>query len=142
MLLSVVVPAFNEEIYLPDTLSSLRDSASICRRAVELIVVDNASADRTADIARSCGAKLVYEALRNISKVRNTGANSAHGDVLVFVDADTIVPPHFLSRIAEAMDDPRCVGGSVDIVHTPSSRLLRTYLKAWRWLGTRLSMSQ
>src|SRR5689334_13545609 len=126
MLLSVIVPAFNEELYLPETLSSLRDSASICRCAVELIVVDNASADRTADIARSCGAKVVYEARRNISKVRNTGAKSAQGDVLVFVDADTIVPPHFLDRIAEAMDEPHCVGGSVDMVHTPSSRLLRS----------------
>jgi len=142
MLTSVVIPAFNEESYLPATLSSLRDAISVCRCNAELIVVDNESADRTSELARSFGAMVVREAVHNISRVRNAGARAARGDVLAFVDADTIVPPYFLERVAEAMGDPVCFGGSADIVHTPASKLLRAYLKAWRWLGIRLDMAQ
>ena len=142
MLISVVIPAFNEELYLPATLSSLLDAISFCRCGVELIVVDNESADRTREVARSFGATVVHEAVHNISRVRNAGASVARGDVLAFVDADTIVPPYFLDRVAEAMGDPACIGGSPDIVQTPASKLLRAYLKAWRWLGIRLGMAQ
>src|SRR5260370_31034467 len=142
MLISVVIPAFNEELYLPATLSSLRDAISVCRCGVELIVVDNESADRTREVARSFGATVVHEAVHNISRVRNAGASVARGDVLAFVDADTIVPPYFLDGVAEAMGDPVCFGGSADIVHTPASKLLRAYLEAWRWLGIRLGMAQ
>ena len=142
MLISVVIPAFNEESCLPATLSSLRAAISVCRCGAELIVVDNESADRTMGIARSVGATVVHEAVHNISRVRNAGASVARGDVLAFVDADTIVPPYFLERVAEAMGDPVCFGGSADIVHMPASKLLRAYLEAWRWLGIRLGMTQ
>jgi cellulose synthase/poly-beta-1,6-N-acetylglucosamine synthase-like glycosyltransferase len=63
------------------------------------------------------------------------GRSVARGDVLAFVDADTIVPPYFLDRVAEAMGDPACIGGSADIVHTPASKLLRAHLGAWCRLG-------
>jgi len=142
MSISVVIPAFNEEVYLPTTLSSLRNAISVCLCSTELIVVDNESADRTREVARSFGATVVHEAVHNISRVRNAGASAARGDVLAFVDADTVVPPDFLNRVAEAMGNPACFGGSADIVHTPASRLLRAYLEVWRWLGVRLDMAQ
>jgi glycosyltransferase involved in cell wall biosynthesis len=142
MVISVVIPAFNEESYLPATLTRLREAISHCCCEVELIVVDNASSDRTGEIARLFGATVVHEAIHNIARVRNAGANAARGDILVFVDADTIVPPHFLEKVAAAMSDPACTGGSADIVHAPASRLLRAYLKAWRWFGIRLNMAQ
>ena len=129
-------------MYLPETLSRLRDAASVCPRGVEIVVVDNGSVDRTADIARSFGAAVVLEAVHNIARVRNAGAVVASGDVLVFVDADTTVPRQFLARIAQTMADSACMGGSADIVHRPTSRLLRVYLKAWRWLGIALGMCQ
>src|SRR5471030_3527254 len=56
MVISVVIPAFNEESYLPTTLASLRDAISVCCCGVELIVVDNESSDRTREVARSFGA--------------------------------------------------------------------------------------
>jgi glycosyltransferase involved in cell wall biosynthesis len=105
-------------------------------------VVDNESTDRTAEVARSFGAQVVHEPVHNISRARNSGAKIARGDVLVFVDADTIVPPGFLHRLAEAMSTPACMGGSADIVHTPKSKLLRVYLHVWRWVGIRLGMAQ
>ncbi len=142
MLLSVIIPAFDEELYLQETLSRLRDAISLCPCRVEVIVVDNESVDRTAEVARSFGATVARESVHNIARVRNAGAKVARGDVLAFVDADTRVPPHFLEKIARAMGDAVCMGGSADIVHTPASRLLRTYLEAWRWLGIRLGMAQ
>ncbi len=142
MFISVVIPAFNEELYVPATLSSLRVAISACRCSAELIVIDNDSADRTPEVARAFGATVVHEAVHNISRVRNAGVSVARGDVLAFVDADTIVPPCFLDKVAEAMGDPACIGGSADIVHTPASKLLRAYLEKWRWLGTRLGMAQ
>src|SRR5260370_18798946 len=127
MLISVVVPAFNEELYLPATLSSLRDAVSVCRCSAELIVVDNESADHTREVARSFGATVVHEAVHNISRVRNAGASVARGEVLAFVDADTIVPPQLLDRIAEAMADSACIGGRPDIVHIPKIKLISDY---------------
>jgi glycosyltransferase involved in cell wall biosynthesis len=142
MLLSVVIPAFNEERYLPLTLAGIRDAIPACPCPVEVLVVDNESTDRTAEIAQSSGARVVSESLRNIGRVRNTGAEAAGGDILIFVDADTAVPAHFLARVSEVMSDPACLGGSADIVHRPESGLLRAYLAAWRWLGIRLGMAQ
>src|SRR4051794_28210023 len=117
MLLSVVIPAFNEERHLPETLSSLQDAIAACRCGVELIVVDNASADRTADVAAIFVATVVREQIHNVARVRNTGVRSAHGDILVFIDADTVVPRHLLDKVAEAMSGPACVWGSPDVVH-------------------------
>jgi glycosyltransferase involved in cell wall biosynthesis len=142
MLLSVVIPAFNEELYLKETLTRLHNAISLCRCGAEIIVVDNESVDRTAEVARSFGAAVVRESVHNIARVRNAGAKVAHGDVLAFVDADTSVPPNFLERIAEVMGDAACMGGSADVVHTPASRFLRAYLAAWRWVGISLGMAQ
>ena len=141
MLLSVIVPAFNEELYLPRSLSSLQRAAADCECGVELIVVDNASTDRTAETARVSGARVVCEPVRNVARVRNAGAAAAHGEVLVFVDADTIVPHEFLDRVREVMIDPLCLGGSAEIVHHVRSQVLRAYLGAWRWIGFRLGSS-
>ena len=75
--LSVVIPAFNEELYLASTLTSLADSAARCTWGVQLVVVDNGSADRTAEIARQSGATVVQEPVHNISRARNAGAMAA-----------------------------------------------------------------
>jgi glycosyltransferase involved in cell wall biosynthesis len=142
MLLSVVIPAFNEELYLPKTLSSILRAGAECRCGMELIVVDNASADRTAEVAKEFGAFVVHEQVHNIARVRNVGAEAARGDVLVFIDADTLVPHQFFDKVAEAMSDPACLGGSPDIVHQVRSSLLRAYLRAWRRIGIKLGMAQ
>lgn len=92
VLLSVVVPAFNEEAILADTLTKIRDATSANRELAgswELIVCDNNSTDRTADIAKEYGAKVVHESENQISRARNSGAAAAKGEWLLFVDADT-----------------------------------------------------
>jgi glycosyltransferase involved in cell wall biosynthesis len=142
MLISVIVPAFNEERYLSKTLQYIRQAKDACDCPTELIVVDNASTDRTAEIARSAGANVILESIHNIGRVRNTGAHAARGDVLVFIDADTTIPPCFLARVAEEMRTPKCLGGAANTLHQPVSKLLRAYLAAWRWIGIKTGMAQ
>jgi len=139
--LSVVIPALDEERWLPDTLADLRAAAEYVGGA-DLIVVDNDSRDRTAEVASAAGARVVREPVRGVGRARNAGARAARGEVLVFVDADTRVPAELLERIATAMAEPRCVGGAVDVAHRPRSAVLRAYLAGWRLLGRALRMWQ
>ena len=137
--LSVIIPAFNEAGYLPQTLEHLAAAEERLKgsadASVQIVVADNASTDGTAELARRAGATVVEEAEHNIGRVRNAGAAVAAHDVLVFLDADTIVPPDLLIRIARAMTDAACAGGAVDTLQRPRSFLLRAYLKAWRVVG-------
>ena len=66
----------------------------------------------------------------------------ADGDVLVFVDADVIVPHTLLDAIHTAMSDPACVGGAVDVDYRPKRLSIRLYLRAWRLLGRLMGMAQ
>jgi glycosyltransferase involved in cell wall biosynthesis len=143
---SVIIPAFNEAGYILETLDRLgaaeQHFKAIAPAAVQILVIDNASTDRTAELARSAGATVVHEAEHNIARVRNVGAAIALHDVLIFLDADTLVPPELLLRIAQAMTDPTCAGGAVDAVHQANSLLLRAYLRFWRVLGLIGGMAQ
>jgi len=88
-MLSFVVPAYNEELELPSTLASINRAAHEAQRNHEIIVVDDASTDRTAEIAASAGARVVVIDRRQIAASRNAGARAANGDIFFFVDADT-----------------------------------------------------
>lgn len=139
MLISVVIPAFNEEDYLGETLASLDRARAFLLRggagSAEIIVVDNDSSDATAEVARGFGAAVVSESRRNVARVRNAGASAAGGDVLVFVDADTVVPEGLLRRVAEVMAGPGCLGGAADTDYRPAKLAAKIYLRAWRVAG-------
>jgi glycosyltransferase involved in cell wall biosynthesis len=77
-----------------------------------VIVVNDASTDRTPEIARDLGARVVDVALRQISAVRNAGARAAKGDVLFFVDADTQVPEATLRAALVALSRGAVGGGA------------------------------
>jgi peptidoglycan-N-acetylglucosamine deacetylase len=96
-LVSVVIPAYNEQNYLSSCLEFVgrQDYAG----KYEIIVVDNASTDNTAQIARDWGAKVVYEAKRSPACARQKGAEVATGKIVAFIDADTRAPSHWLSTI-------------------------------------------
>lgn len=88
--LSVVIPAWNEEKYLPGTLDYLHEQLRMLEDIeTEIIVVDNGSEDGTGEIALSRGAQVVREEFRNIAKARNRGASESSGNILLFLDADT-----------------------------------------------------
>jgi glycosyltransferase involved in cell wall biosynthesis len=104
--ISLVIPAYNEQAYLPRLLESVRiaseryaDGAD----AIEVIVADNCSTDRTAEIARESGHTLVSVQKRCIAAARNGGAAAATGDVLCFIDADSRIAPETFNAIDAAM---------------------------------------
>jgi len=108
--ISIVIPAYNEEALLAATLNAVRASAGAIGVPYEVIVVDDGSTDRTAEIARENGARVVAVHLRQIGAARNAGAKAAAGDLLVFVDADTLVTAEVL-RAAVAVVSAGAVGG-------------------------------
>ena len=146
MLFSVVIPAFDEEAYLGRTLAGLNAARALLREregvSAEVIVVDNDSTDSTAAVARGLGANVVRETVHNIARVRNRGAASAAGDVLVFVDADTTVPAELLWRVFRAMSEQGCVGGALDTDYRPSKLASKIYLRAWRVTGKLAGLAQ
>ena len=113
--LSVIIPAYNEETLLPETLRRITAAMEPIAGECELIVVDNESTDRTREIAVSFGAKIVTQSVKNIAAIRNTGARSAKGKVFVFFDADTFIPENLLGIIDEKISDPKSFGGAVDV---------------------------
>lgn len=134
MKLSVIIPAFNEEKCLPATLDAVREAIV---EGMEVIVVDNESTDSTRAIAERAGATVIEEHEHNIATVRNSGAAKASGDVFVFLDADTIVPPKMFQAILDTMKDPKCVGGAVEVIYDPieGRPFVRFFMKLWPILG-------
>lgn len=99
-MISIVIPAFNEESLLPDCLRSLKTQEY--KGEYEIIVADNGSADATADIARKFGAKVVTcPEIKSVFYARQAGAEAAQGDIIAQADADTVYPKDWLRRIAE-----------------------------------------
>lgn len=141
MKFTVVIPAFNEENYLPDTLRAVAVAAADLSCAI--IVVDNESTDKTANIAKDFGATVISESEHNIGKVRNTGAKSAEGDFLIFLDADTIVPSDLFLKIHEAMKDEKCLGGAAAVEYGEFERKwMRYYIFAWKFWEKFFNMKQ
>lgn len=118
-MISFIIPAHNEEALIGATLRALRaavEAALGSREPYEIIVVDDASTDRTAAIAADLGAEVVHAQVRQIAAARNDGARRARGDRLVFVDADTIVPATTLQAAVCALDAGAVGGGgAIDV---------------------------
>jgi glycosyltransferase involved in cell wall biosynthesis len=110
MFISVVIPAYNEERYLGQCLEALRTQTYPAEQ-FELIVVDNGSSDATALIAQCHGARVVWEPMRGIGQARQSGVLAARGEIIAGTDADTIVPPHWLSHIAWRFAADPALGG-------------------------------
>jgi glycosyltransferase involved in cell wall biosynthesis len=117
--ISIVIPAFNEEHLLGDSLAQIKGAAvAFARRGweTELIVCDNNSTDRTAEIARNAGATVVFEPVNQISRARNRGAAAATGDWLVFVDADSHPSEGLFSDVAGAIESGKFVAGGATVI--------------------------
>jgi glycosyltransferase involved in cell wall biosynthesis len=116
--ISIVVPAFNEERLLPQSLASIKAASAAFTAAgwgAELIVCDNNSTDRTAEIAASEGAIVVFEPVNQISRARNAGAARATGDWLLFVDADSFPTRDLFAGVVTAIASGACIAGGATV---------------------------
>ena len=128
-MLSIVVPAHDEEACLPACLEALRTAAASLPVEVELVVCDDASTDRTAELAREGGARVVSIDRRQIAAARNAGARAATGERLLFVDADTLVPPAVLRAAWDALEAGAVGGGAGIEFDDPVPRSARFFLR-------------
>lgn len=136
MKLSIVVPAYNEEKLLGGTLRSIQSATRPLAAdgwAVEVVVCDNNSTDRTAEIARAEGAKVVFEPVNQISRARNAGASAASGDWLLFIDADSQPGAALLADLAAAIRSGQCLGGGCTMKLDQADDFLLGRLVVWGW---------
>jgi cellulose synthase/poly-beta-1,6-N-acetylglucosamine synthase-like glycosyltransferase len=110
--ISFVIPAWNEEANLPRTLRAIHAAAQASGESYEIVVADDASDDRTGEIAIALGARVVRVAHRQIAATRNSGAHVARGEVLVFVDADTAIDGEVLRGALVALRAGAVGGGA------------------------------
>jgi len=121
---SIVIPAFNEERFLPRCLESLKNQDF---KDFEIIVVDNNSTDKTAEIAKKFGAILLFEKNQGVAFARQKGFQSGRGEIIATTDADTILPKNWLSRIFEEFKKDKdlvAFGGSCEFYSGPISAKL------------------
>jgi len=134
MLISIVIPAFNEERLLPRTIEAVGRSTGAFHCLgwkSEIIVCDNNSTDHTADIARNLGACVVFEPFNQIARARNCGANAARGKWLVFVDADSQPSPHLFWDVARCIQMESIVGGGCTLRWDHASLMGHLALPVW-----------
>jgi glycosyltransferase involved in cell wall biosynthesis len=140
-LISFVIPAWNEESVLGPTLEALSVSRGRLPEPSEVIVVDDGSTDRTVEIAHQHGARVVTVRHRQISATRNAGAREARGDLLIFIDADTIVTPETVRAAVEAVR-AGAIGGGCAIRYSGRLPLyLRLFIPIEVWFARKMRMA-
>ena len=134
--ISVIIPAFNEERLLTATLAQINSArAEFASRGFgsELIVCDNNSTDRTAELARAAGASLVFEPVNQIARARNTGAAAATGDWLLFIDADSHPSAELFADVTEQIQSGQCLAGGSTIRLEGNYPLAKFVTGVWNW---------
>lgn len=138
MKISVIVPAFNEERLLGESLQRIQAAMAAfdqMRWDTELIVCDNNSTDRTSEIARAAGAKVVFEPVNQIARARNCGAAAAAGDWLIFVDADSHPSQALFADVAAQIRSGRCLAGGATIRLDPPLIAAGIVTRLWNRLS-------
>jgi len=126
-MITVIIPALNEEHCLAKALESLRAATGDC----EIIVVDGGSADGTRAIAARYGQTMTSPPGR--ATQMNLGAQHAHSDVLLFLHADVIFPANGLAAITNALANPSITGGNFGIDYAGASLVCRAFTLINRW---------
>ncbi len=138
MKISLIVPAYNEEKLIAETLEHIRGATAAFHRRgwnTELIVCDNNSTDRTAELARAGGARVVFEPVNQIARARNTGARAASGDWLIFIDADSHPGAELFGDVAEAIESGTCLAGGSTLRMVSGRWLARAVTRLWNLIS-------
>lgn len=137
MKVSFVIPAYNEEQRLPELLASLEAELARGSYDAEVIVVNNASTDRTAEVARSYPwVRVVDEPRKGMVRARQAGFAASVGDLIANVDADTIIPEGWLARVLKEFEhDEKLAALSGPFVYHDLSALHRAGTRLWYYIG-------
>lgn len=111
--ISVIIPAHNEEKYIGKCLESISKASTFLQGQVEMIVVLNRCTDRTEEIAKSYNCITLTNNDKNLSKIRNAGVDIARGEMIVTIDADTLMNEHVLLKAQENLTTGNYIGGGV-----------------------------
>lgn len=109
-LVSIVIPAYNEEKYIKATVHSVLDQKTDAD--VEVLVINNVSTDKTAETAKQCGATVIFEKRKGLNYARRAGLNHAKGSLLIYIDADTHLPNDFVAKALVYFADHKDVVGT------------------------------
>jgi glycosyltransferase involved in cell wall biosynthesis len=132
--ITFIIPAFNEEKLIPFAIHSIREEMAGRANDYEILVVDNASTDRTSEVALQHGARVVHELKRGIVAARQAGYMHAKYDLLANIDADNAVPAGWLDRALAGLDAATVVVTG-PLVYPEFSRLMQVLTRFFYFLG-------
>jgi glycosyltransferase involved in cell wall biosynthesis len=115
MNLSIVIPAHNEERFIEACIRSIFEHCNSFNITPEVIVVLNRCTDHTGEIASRLGAKLIVDESRNLAKIRNAGIKDAKGDIIITIDADSIITKEYLSEFISNIESWKFAGGGTRV---------------------------
>lgn len=113
MKISIIIPAHNEEKYIKKCFDFITKATK--GHWVETIVVLNRCTDKTEEFAKEFGAIIVKDESSNLSCIRNAGARKASGEILLTIDADSMMSSNLISEISQAIKTKKYIGGGVTI---------------------------
>ena len=122
MKVSVVIPALNEANYIGACLKSLLAQTV---KPYEVIVVDNNSRDKTAQIAKELGARIIHESQQGIVYARNAGFNAARSEIIARCDADTVLPVNWIEEIVKVFEKHNIVAVSGPVYYYDAPFFMR-----------------
>ena len=137
MKISFVIPAYNEEKLLPECLGSVLREIARAKCDAEIIVVNNASSDKTGEIARSFPrVKVIDEPRKGLTQARQSGYLASSGDLIANIDADTQLTPEWIpTALLEFSRDDRLVALSGPYVHYDLPAFQRALVRLFYWVG-------
>ena len=133
--ISIIIPVLNEAAIIQETLLRLQDESDI-----EVIVVDGGSRDKTIALAQELGVKVIYSPAAGRAHQMNTGATAATGDILLFLHADTHLPPGYQTMVKETLSQPKTIAGAFELKIDGKAHSLRLVEKIVNWRSRFFSM--
>jgi len=136
--ISLIIPAYNEEKVIGNTIHSIRDATD--SEVTEIIIVCNGCTDNTETVARDAGAsRIIIAPEKGASKASNLGAKNAEGDTLAFLDADTSIAHNLLQEVRRAVAQ-NCIGGRTVVKWEGNGIMPRlfslvSYIHPYKWGG-------
>ena len=127
-ILSIIIPVLNEAAIIRSLLSRLQD-----RVGVEIIVVDGGSEDNTLELAQGEGVRVILSPQKGRANQMNAGAAFATGDILLFLHADTQLPPDYLDLVKDTLANSNAIAGAFELAIDGDNKSLRWVEKMVKW---------